>query len=84
MYPDLDGVDRKQCGDSNRMSCKHSSIAPELWLIRHHFTQSSWRIYPLMRIMNISSMIVQLVKNLPAMQETLVRFLGWEDRLEKG
>ena len=28
--------------------------------------------------------IVQLVKNLPAMQETLVQFLGWEDPLEKG
>ena len=30
------------------------------------------------------SLIVQLVKNLPAMQETLVRFLGREDPLEKG
>ena len=29
------------------------------------------------------SLIAQLVKNLPAMQETLVRFLGWEDALEK-
>ena len=28
--------------------------------------------------------IAQLVKNLPAMQETLVQFLGWEDALEKG
>ena len=28
--------------------------------------------------------IAQLVKNLPAMQETLVRFLGQEDPLEKG
>ena len=27
--------------------------------------------------------IAQLVKNLPAMQETLVRFLGWEDALKK-
>ena len=27
--------------------------------------------------------MAQLVKNLPAMQETLVRFLGWEDPLEK-
>ena len=27
---------------------------------------------------------VQLVKNLPEMQETLVQFLGWEDPLEKG
>ena len=26
----------------------------------------------------------QLVKNLPAMQETPVRFLGWEDPLEEG
>ena len=26
----------------------------------------------------------QLVKNLPAVQETLVQFLGWEDPLEKG
>ena len=31
-----------------------------------------------------ASLIVQLVKNLPAMQETLVRFLGWEDPLEEG
>ena len=28
--------------------------------------------------------IAQLVKNLPAMQETPVRSLGWEDLLEKG
>ena len=27
--------------------------------------------------------MAQVVKNLPAMQETLVRFLGWEDPLEK-
>ena len=30
-----------------------------------------------------ASLIAQLVKNLPAMQETWVRFLGWEDPLEK-
>ena len=28
-----------------------------------------------------SFLIAQLVKNLPAKQETLVRFLGWEDPL---
>ena len=28
--------------------------------------------------------VAQVVKNLPAVQETLVRFLGWEDPLEKG
>ena len=31
-----------------------------------------------------ASLIAQLVKNLPAMQETPVQFLGWEDTLEKG
>ena len=31
-----------------------------------------------------SSLIAQLVKNPPAMQETLVPFLGREDLLEKG
>ena len=30
-----------------------------------------------------ASLIAQLVKNLPVMQETWVRFLGWEDPLEK-
>ena len=31
-----------------------------------------------------ASLIAQLVKNLPAVQETPVRFLGQEDPLEKG
>ena len=31
-----------------------------------------------------ASLIAQLVKNLPAMQETPVQFLGQEDLLEKG
>ena len=31
-----------------------------------------------------ASLVAQLVKNLPAMQETWVRTLGWEDPLEKG
>ena len=31
-----------------------------------------------------ASLVAQLVKNLPAMQETLVQSLGWEDLLEKG
>ena len=30
------------------------------------------------------SLVAQLVKNLPAMQETWVRSLGWGDPLEKG
>ena len=31
-----------------------------------------------------TSSMAQLVKNSPAMQETWVQSLGWEDRLEKG
>ena len=30
-----------------------------------------------------SSLVAQLVENLPAVQETQVRFLVWEDPLEK-
>ena len=30
------------------------------------------------------SLVAQLVKNPPTMQETWVRSLGWEDPLEKG
>ena len=36
------------------------------------------------RALSRASLVVQLVKNPPAMQETLVQFLGWEDPLEKG
>ena len=31
-----------------------------------------------------ASLVAQLVKNLPAMQETWIRSLGWTDTLEKG
>ena len=42
-------------------------------MIPHSSENVSFRAY----------LIAQLVKNLPAMQETLVLFLGWEDTLEK-
>ena len=31
-----------------------------------------------------ASLVAQLIKNLPAMRETCVQSLGWEDALEKG
>ena len=31
-----------------------------------------------------ASLVAQMVKNLPAMWETWVQYLGWEDPLEKG
>ena len=38
--------------------------------------------YPLQH--SWASLVAQLVKDLPAMWQTLVRSLGWEDPLEKG
>ena len=35
-------------------------------------------------VLGIITLIPQLVKNMPAMQETLIWFLGQEDPLEKG
>jgi len=32
---------------------------------------------------DMALLVAQSVKNVPAMQETWVRFLGWEDPLEK-
>ena len=37
-----------------------------------------------MSLLLYGSLVAQLVKNPPAMQDTLVQFLGWEDPLEKG
>ena len=34
--------------------------------------------------MAFASLIAQLVKHPPALQETPLQFLGWEDPLEKG
>ena len=42
-------------------------------LIYYHSKRRKW-----------ASLMAQLVKNLPAMRETWVRSLGWEDPLEKG
>ena len=37
-----------------------------------------------MAIRNLASLVAQMAKNLPAMQETQVQSLDWEDALEKG
>ena len=36
------------------------------------------------KLFTIASLVAQMVKNLPALQETWVQSLGWEDPLEKG
>ena len=42
-----------------------------------HILESTYKWY-------WASLVAQLVKNPPAMQETLIQVLGWEDPLEKG
>ena len=44
-------------------------------LLQHHSSKAS--------ILRCSAFFTQSVKNLPAVQETQVQFLGWEDPLEK-
>ena len=43
-----------------------------------------WARYIFRGHLNSLSMVAQTVKNLPAMWETQVQSLGWEDALEKG
>ena len=40
--------------------------------------------FPYTYVYSWASLVAQVVKNPPAMQETWVRSLGWEDPLEKG
>ena len=51
----------------------HSWVGKILWRGIGYPLQYSW-----------ASLVAQLVKNLPAVQETRVQSLGWEDPLEKG
>ena len=65
-------------------------------LLQHHNLKSSIlqhsaffmvqlsRLFSLLEKPPGASLLAQLVKNAPAMQETQVRSLGWEDPLEKG
>ena len=64
-------------GDVLQYSCWESSVGRGAW-------RATYKYY--LRIVTIvqASLIVQLVKNPPAVQETLVPFLGREDPLEKG
>ena len=69
------GYPLQYSGLENSVGCiVHGVPKSWTWLSNLHFT------YHVLR----ASLIAQLVKNLPAMQETLVQFLGQEDPLEKG
>ena len=49
----------------------------------HGVTKSRTRLSDFTRECSGASLVAQLIKNLPAMQETPIRFLGQEDPLEK-
>ena len=52
---------------------------------KYYYFQSFWGSREMINlIVNLASLVAQMVKNLPAMQETWVWYLDWEDPLEKG
>ena len=48
------------------------------------FKKNSTVNFRVMHVHHRASLVAQLVKNPPAMEETWVRSLGWEDPLERG
>ena len=50
----------------------------------HSSEKREFKNYPLLIMKAWASLVAHLVKNQPAMRETWVRSLGWENILEKG
>ena len=67
------------------MKILHLIKASAVYYIHTNLYQSlRWKIKKGHLPCDGASLVAQLVKNLPAMQETQVGFLGQEDPLEKG
>ena len=65
--------------------CSFSQLPFNLWEVMPvpiYGHDVSFRIYICLN--KCISLVAQRVKNLPAMQETMIQSLGWEDPLEKG
>ena len=79
-------------GEGNDNPLQYSCLANPMdrgawWAIVHGVAESRTRLsdFTFMALIQPwASLISQLVKNLPAMQETPVQFLAQEDLLEKG
>ena len=58
----------------------HKDLESKLWILsfRHLLGAINTHTH------TEASLVAKLVKNPPAMQETPIRFLGWQDPLEKG
>ena len=67
-------------GEGNSYALQYSGLESSLDCIVHGVTKSHTR---LSEFHFEASLIAQSVKNMPAVQETRVRFLRWEDPLEK-
>ena len=64
-------------------ACAHARIYPSVAIMLSSTTVTRKK-FKMIFGMTWASLIAQLVKNPPAMQETPVKFLDWEDPLEKG
>ena len=75
----IPGLERSP-GEGNSYALQYSGLESSLDCIVHGVTKSHTR---LSEFHFEASLIAQSVKNMPAVQETRVRFLRWEDPLEK-
>ena len=67
-----------------KVTCRHSAVSsPSDPKNEDIFPHEHDTIVTLKKFISIWIFVTQLVKTLPAMQETLVQFLAWEDPLEK-
>ena len=71
--------------------CQASSLINSILLFltlkereEEEFWGENWQVKTQISASRPSSLVVQMVKNLPAMKETQVRSLHWEDPPEKG
>ena len=67
-------------GEGKDYPLQYSGLENSMDCIVHRVAKSQTRLSDFHRI----SLIAQVVKNLPAMQEISVQSLGWEHPLEKG
>ena len=63
---------------------QHPTVIRETEFLHFHSLPPFMNPYQILGYKVTSYFVTQLVKNLPAMQETWVQSLGWEDPLEKG
>ena len=57
---------------------------PKLMVTTDLFTVFTSLSKAVVLLLSGTTLVAQMVKSLPAMRETCIRFLGWEDPLEKG